>query len=54
MNRSWTHRKGAEFEREVQRRLAEVFGAAFVRRDVRPLAGYAPADVVAPRLWIEC
>ena len=54
MKQSWTHRKGAEFEREVQRRLTEVFGRAFVRRDVKSLAGHAPADVVAPRLWIEC
>jgi hypothetical protein len=54
MRRSWTHRKGAEFEREVQRRLAEVFGGAFVRRGVKSRARAAPADVVAPRLWIEC
>jgi hypothetical protein len=55
MNAPWTQRKGAEFEREVQRRLAEVFGKAFVRRGVKSAAaGHSTADVVVPRLWIEC
>jgi hypothetical protein len=55
MSAQWFRRKGVEFEREVQRHLAEVFGKAFVRRGVKSAAaGHAPADVVVPRLWIEC
>jgi hypothetical protein len=54
MSNDWSRRKGVEFERAVQRRLAEVFGPSFVRRQVRSHAGHAPADVVAPGLWIEC
>jgi hypothetical protein len=54
LNRQWSRRKGEEFEREVQRRLATVFGKGFVRRGVKPRDGHAPADVVAPLLWIEC
>jgi hypothetical protein len=50
----WSRRKGVEFEREVLRRLAAVFGRAFVRRGVKSAAGHSPADIVAPRLWIEC
>ncbi len=47
-------RKGREFEREVQLRLIEVFGNAFVRRGVKPRSKAAPADVVAPGMWGEC
>jgi len=54
MTRKWARRKGVELEREVRRRLAEVFGQGFVRRGFRSLNGSATADVVAPRLWIEC
>jgi hypothetical protein len=54
MNRKWARRKGVEFEREVQRRLAAVFGKGLVRRGVASRDGHPPADVVAPRLWIEC
>ncbi|HEY3820255.1 MAG TPA: hypothetical protein VGL81_23985 [Polyangiaceae bacterium] len=51
---SWSRRKGVEFEREVQRRLAEVFGRALVRRGVKARGRHAPADVVTPGFWIEC
>jgi hypothetical protein len=54
MKKIWMRRKGVEFEREVQRRLAAVFGKVFVRRGVRSRDGCALGDVVAPRLWIEC
>ena len=54
MKKTWMRRKRAEFEREVQRRLAAVFGKALVRRGVRSRDGRASGDVVAPRLWIEC
>jgi hypothetical protein len=54
MKKTWMRRKGAEFEREVLRRLAVVFGKAFVRRRVRSRDGRASCDVAAPRLWIEC
>jgi hypothetical protein len=54
VKRSWTHRKGKEFEREVARCLAEIFGERFVRRGVKARGGGAPADVVVPALWIEC
>jgi len=50
----WSRRKGVEFEREVLRRLAAVFGRAFVRRGVKSAAGHSAADIVAPRLRIEC
>jgi hypothetical protein len=54
MTRQWARRKGVEFEREVVRRLAAVFGRAFVRHGVKSAAGHPPADVVVPRMWIEC
>jgi hypothetical protein len=47
-------RKGRDFERKVQRRLARVFGEEFVRRGGQPCDGESVADVSAPGLWIEC
>jgi len=44
-------RKGRNFERKVQRRLAQVFGEDVVQRGAH--VGSA-ADVTAPGLWIEC
>ena len=52
--RNWERRKGQEFEREVQLRLIDVFGKAFVRRGVKPRGGHSAADVVAPGVWVEC
>ncbi|HEY5240239.1 MAG TPA: hypothetical protein VIJ22_02190 [Polyangiaceae bacterium] len=54
MKANWAQRKGVDFEREVQRRLAEVFGAGLVRRGVKARGGHSPADVVTPGFWIEC
>jgi hypothetical protein len=54
MNRTWARRKGTDFEREVAKRLAEVFGKTFVQRNVKARKGHSPADVVAPGMWIEC
>ena len=51
---TWEQRKGQVFEREVQLRLNEVFGSAFVRRHVKPRGRHSPADVVAPGIWVEC
>jgi hypothetical protein len=51
---AWSRRKGVEFERQVRRRLEEVFGKTFVRRGVRPRSAHAAADVVAPGVWVEC
>jgi hypothetical protein len=54
MNGPWSHRKGREFEREVAKRLADIFGKRFVRRGVTARTASSPADVVVPSLWIEC
>jgi len=44
-------RKSRNFERRVQRRLAQVFGEDVVQRGAQ-VGG--TADVTAPGLWIEC
>jgi len=47
-------RKGVEWEREVARRLAEVFGKVGARRGIQCRGGAETADVVTPALWVEC
>jgi hypothetical protein len=51
---AWSRRKGVEFERQVRRLLAEVFGEKLVRRGFKPLGAHTAADVVAPGVWVEC
>lgn len=47
-------RKGLDFEREVVRRFADVFGADQVRRGFQYRDGSQIPDVVAPIFAIEC
>jgi hypothetical protein len=47
-------RKGLDWEREVVRRFAEVFGADQVRRGFQFRDGSEIPDVVAPIFAIEC
>jgi hypothetical protein len=54
MNARWCRRKGIEFELEVRRRLAGVFGEQQVRRILQRPGAMAVPDVVAPGLVIEC
>jgi hypothetical protein len=54
MNGRACRRKGRDFERKVQKRLAHVFGQDFVRRGAQMRDGQSVADVTAPGLWIEC
>ena len=54
MNGRACRRKGREFERKVQRLLAEVFGERVVQRGVVLRDGQSAADVLAPGLWVEC
>jgi hypothetical protein len=54
MNARWCRRKGIEFEREVRRHLAAVFGDGRVRRILQRPGAMAVPDVVAPGLVIEC
>ena len=47
-------RKGLNWERAVQRKLAAVFGEGRVRFvDVDKDGPHAP-DVIAPHMWVEC
>ena len=54
MNARWCRRKGLEFEPEVRRRLAAVFGEKQVRRIIQRPGAMAVPDVVAPGLVVEC
>ena len=47
-------RKGADFERWLVHRVAEVFGEGLVRRGLQFRGGAEVPDVDAPGLWIEC
>jgi hypothetical protein len=49
-----SRRKGQDFEREMVRRLAEVFGEDKVRRGLQYREGSECPDVQAPAFWIEC
>jgi len=46
-------RKGADFERWLVHRFAEVFGESRVRRGLQFRSGSEVPDVEAPALWIE-
>ncbi|MCC7536229.1 MAG: hypothetical protein IT379_08445 [Deltaproteobacteria bacterium] len=46
-------RKGADFERWLVHRFAEVFGDGKVRRGLQFRSGEEVPDVDAPGLWIE-
>jgi hypothetical protein len=54
LNGAGCRRKGAEWEREVTRRLAAIFGEGRVRRGLQYRDGAECADVIAPGLWVEC
>jgi hypothetical protein len=54
MNARWCRRTGIEFEREVHRRLAAVFGDRQVRRILQRPGAMAVPDVLAPGLIVEC
>ena len=54
MSGAASRRKGIEWEREVVRRFAEVFGADRVRRGFQYRDGLEIPDVVAPVFAIEC
>jgi hypothetical protein len=54
MNPRTSHRKGVEFEREVRRLLAGIFGAHMVRRVQQTPGATAVPDVIAPGLVVEC
>jgi hypothetical protein len=49
-----SRRKGADFEREMVHRFAEVFGSDRVHRGMQFRDGSECADVVAPAFHIEC
>jgi len=48
-----SRRKGVDFERQLARRFAEVFGRDQVRRGLQYRDGADAPDVIAPCLWIE-
>jgi hypothetical protein len=54
MNGAGARRKGLDWEREVVRLFAEVFGADKVRRGFQYRDGSETPDVVAPIFAIEC
>jgi hypothetical protein len=47
-------RKGHDYEREVARIFAEVFGPERVRRGLQYRDGADAPDVVTPVFWVEC
>lgn len=53
MNGAGCRRKGADFERWLVQRFADVFGADRVRRGLQFRTGEEVPDVDAPALWIE-
>ena len=54
MNGAGCRRKGHDFEREMVRALADVFGLENVRRGIQARSGTEVPDVEAPMFWIEC
>jgi hypothetical protein len=54
MSGAAARRKGHDWEREVVRRFAEVFGGDRVRRGFQYRDGAEVSDVVAPVFAIEC
>lgn len=54
MNGAGCRRKGHDFEREMARVLAEVFGAENSRRGIQYRSGSEVPDVEVPAFWVEC